>query len=165
MLLGSDPLRSVCEYEKKKKFQLSDELIEKIKTRLEDGKILPKSKLREALGYFCGLMPYLKNYTKYAFARLDNNVAERAIRPLAIGRKNWIFFGSKDGGEAGAILLSFIQTCRGLGINPREYLEDVFRRLMGHSAKKLEELLPDRWLAAGKPPQNNERVIFTRQPG
>ena len=113
-----------------------------------DGKLLPKSKFREALGYFCGLIPYLKNYTAHAFSRLDNNVAERAIRPLAIGRKNWLFFGSEDGGEAAAILLSLVQTCRGLKINPRQYLEDVFRRLMGHSAQKLEELLPDRWLAA-----------------
>lgn len=122
-----------------------DELIEKIKARLTDGRILPKSKLREALGYFCGLIPYLKNYTKYAFARLDNNVAERAIRPLAIGRKNWIFFGSPDGGQAAAVILSLVQTCRGLGINPRDYLEDVMRRLMGHNAQKLHELLPDQW--------------------
>jgi transposase len=131
-----------------KEIRIIDELIERIKTRLTQGNLLPKSKLREALGYFCGLIPYLKNYTKHAFARLDNNVAERAIRPLTIGRKNWLFFGSEDGGEAGAILLSFIQTCRGLGINPREYLEDVFRRLMGHNARKLEELLPDQWLLA-----------------
>jgi len=81
---------------------------------------------------------------------------KRAIRPLAIGRKNWLFFGSKDGGEAGAILLSFVQTCRGLQINPREYLEDVFRRLMGHPARKLEELLPDRWLLAREPPQKTK---------
>lgn len=131
-----------------KEVPIIDELTTKIKTRLAEGKILPKSKLREALGYYCGLVPYLKNYTVNAFARLDNNVAERAIRPLTIGRKNWLFFGSEDGGRAGAILLSFVQTCRGLGINPREYLEDVFRRLLGHSAKKLEELLPDQWLAA-----------------
>ena len=131
-----------------KEAPIIDELIEKIKNRLTQGRLLPKSKFREALGYFCGLIPYLKNYTKHAFARLDNNPAERAIRPLAIGRKNWLFFGSEDGGEAGAILLSFIQTCRGLGINPREYLEDVFRRLMGHSAQKLGELLPDQWLLA-----------------
>ena len=131
-----------------KEVPIIDELIEKIKARLIDGTILPKSKFREALGYFCGLIPYLKNYTKHAFARLDNNVAERAVRPLAIGRKNWLFFGSEDGGEAGAILLSLVQTCRGLGINPREYLEDVFRRLMGHNAQKLEELLPDRWSQA-----------------
>lgn len=129
-----------------KEVPIIDELIQKIKTRLVDGQILPKSKLSEALGYFCGLIPYLKNYTKHPFARLDNNVAERAIRPLAIGRKNWLFFGSIDGGEAGAILLSLVQTCRGLEINPREYLEDVFRKIMGHNAQKLDELLPDRWL-------------------
>ena len=148
-----------------KEVPIIDELIEKIKTRLVDGKILPKSKFREALGYFSGLVPYLKNYIKHAFARLDNNVAERAIRPLTIGRKNWIFFGREDGGEAGAILLSFVQTCRGLGINPRTYLEDVFRRLMGHNAQKLEDLLPDRWFAASNQSQKNERIIFTRQPG
>ena len=129
-----------------KEIPIIDELIDKIKTKLLDGKILPKSKLKEALGYFCGLIPYLKNYTKDAFARLDNNVAERAIRPLSIGRKNWLFFGSPDGGEAGAILFSLVQTCRGLGINPREYLEDVMRRIMGHNSQKLHELLPDEWL-------------------
>lgn len=122
-----------------------DELIQKIKGRLVDGKILPKSKLREALGYFCSLIPYLKNYTRLPFARLDNNVAERALRPLAVGRKNWIFFGSPDGGRAAAVILSLVQTCRGLGINPREYLEDIMRRLMGHNAQKLYELLPDQW--------------------
>lgn len=129
-----------------KEVPIIDALIDKIKAKLFDGKILPKSKLREALGYFCGLIPYLKNYTKNAFARLDNNVAERAIRPLSIGRKNWLFFGSPDGGEAGAILFSLVQTCRGLDINPREYLEDVMRRIMGHNSQKLYELLPDEWL-------------------
>lgn len=137
-----------------KQIPIINELIEKIKGKLGDGKILPKSKLREAIGYFCGLIPYLKNYTQHAFARLDNNVAERAVRPLAIGRKNWLFFGSVDGAEAGSILLSLVQTCRGLGINPREYLEDVMRRIMGHNVSKLYELLPDEWLKAhnSKPP-------------
>jgi transposase len=130
-----------------KEAPIIDELIKAIKAKLADNKILPKSKLREAIGYFCGLIPYLKNYTHYAFARLDNNVAERAVRPLAIGRKNWLFFGSVDGAEAGSILLSLVQTCRGLNINPREYLEDVMRKLMSHPAQKLEELLPDNWLA------------------
>ena len=129
-----------------KEVPIIDALIEKIKGKLLDGKILPKSKLKEAMGYFCGLIPYLKNYTKDAFARLDNNVAERAVRPLAIGRKNWLFFGSPDGGQAGAILFSLVQTCRGLGINPREYLEDIMRRIMGHNSQKLHELLPDEWL-------------------
>jgi len=131
-----------------KEAPIIDELIKEIQLKLRDSKILPKSKLREAIGYFCGLIPYLKNYTKNAFARMDNNVAERAIRPLAIGRKNWLFFGSPEGGEAAAILFSLVQTCRGLGINPREYLEDVMRRIMGHNNQKLHELLPDEWLKA-----------------
>ena len=133
-----------------KEVPILDELIKGVQEKLHDHKILPKSKLREAIGYFCGLIPYLKNYTGHPFARLDNNVAERAVRPLAIGRKNWLFFGSPEGGEAGAILFSLVQTCRGLKINPREYLEDVMRSLMSHNAQKLHELLPDQWLAHRK---------------
>lgn len=76
----------------------------------------------------------------------NNNVAERAIRPLAIGRKNWLFFGSPEAGEAGAVLYSLIQTCRGLNINPREYLEDIFGKLLSHNAQKFHQLLPDQWL-------------------
>ncbi len=134
-----------------------DELIEGIKRRLTDGKILPKSNFRTALGYFLSLVPYLKNYLKHPYARLDNNIAERAIRPLAIGRKNWLFVGNEEGGEASAVILSLVQTCRGLSINPREYLEDVMRRLMGYPINKLHELLPDQWLKSGnKPPLTND---------
>lgn len=125
-----------------------DALIDRIKKRLTEGIVLPKSKFKQALGYFCSLIPYLKNYTQHASARLDNNPAERAIRPLAIGRKNWLFLGSVESGEAMAPLLSLVQTCRALNINPRTYLEDVCRRIMGHSANRLHELLPDEWLKA-----------------
>jgi transposase len=128
-----------------------DALIERIKRRLVEGIVLPKSKFKEALGYFCSLIPHLKNYTRHPSARLDNNPAERAIRPLAIGRKNWLFFGSVESGEAAATLLSLVQTCRALNINPRTYLEDVCRRIMGHSANKIHELLPDEWLKAQVP--------------
>lgn len=130
-----------------KEAPIIDELIAAVKTYLTDGHILPKSKFREALGYFYGLVPYLKNYISTPYARLDNNVAERAIRPLAIGRKNWLFIGSEDGGEAAAIVYSLIQTCRALFINPRVYLEDVMRRLMAYPANRIDELLPDRWAA------------------
>jgi transposase len=128
-----------------KETPIIDELIVKIKDTLMNGKILPKSKFREALGYFCSLIPHLKNYTTTAWARIDNNVAERAVRPLALGRKNWLFVGSEEGGEAAAIILSLVQSCRAIKINPREYLEDVMRRLMSHNSQKLEELLPDQW--------------------
>ena len=130
----------------KKELPIIEELITAIKDKLANGKILPKSKFKEAIGYFCGLIPYLKNYTQHAWAHLDNNVAERAVRPLAIGRKNWLFVGSEDGGEATAVVFTLIQSCRAVGVNPREYLEDVMRRLMSHNSQKLNELLPDQWL-------------------
>jgi len=132
-----------------------DVLIDRIKKRLIEGRILPKSKFKEALCYFLSLIPHLKNYTKYASARLDNNPAERAIRPLAIGRKNWLFFGSFESGESAATLLSLVQTCRALNINPRTYLEDICRRIMGYNAQKIHELLPDEWAKAQVPPINN----------
>lgn len=135
-----------------KEIPIIDELIDKIKDKLVNGKILPKSKFKIALGYFCGLIPYLKNYTKSPYARMDNNVGERAVRPLAIGRKNWMFAGSEAGGKAAAVILSLVQSCRALKINPREYLEDVLRRLMGHNSQRLEELLPNHWAQARQTP-------------
>src|SRR5262249_43810300 len=71
---------------KEKEVPIIDELIQAVKSRLVSGKDLPKSKLREAIGYFCGLIPYLKNYAEHPYARLDNNVAERMVRPIVLGR-------------------------------------------------------------------------------
>lgn len=129
-----------------KEVPIIDELTFLTKDKLVHGKSMAKSKFKEALGYFCSLIPYLKNYTTNPYARLDNNVAERAVRPLALGRKNWLFLGSEEGGEAAAVVLSLVQTCRSLNVNPRVYLEDVMRRLMSHNSQKLEELLPDQWV-------------------
>ena len=128
-----------------KEIPIIDELTKIIQEQLKSGKILPKSKMGKAIGYYCNLIPYLKNYTTNANARIDNNTAERAIKPIALGRKNWLFAGSERGGHVCGILLSLVQTCRGLGINPQEYLEDVMRRLMSHNSQKLEELLPGQW--------------------
>ena len=75
-------------------------------------------------------------------ARLDNNVVESGIR------KNWLLVGSEDGGKASATILSLSQTCHNLGVNPQEYLEDVLRRIMGHPARQIHELLPNKWLEA-----------------
>lgn len=128
-----------------KEIPIIDELIQAVKNKLINGNILPKSKFREALGYFSSLIPHLKNYTSDPWARIDNNVAERAIRPLAIGRKNWMFVGSDEGGEAAAVILTLVQSCRACNINPQEYLEDVMRRIMSQNAQKLYELLPSNW--------------------
>ena len=123
-------------------------LMQMVRERLLAGGLLPKSNFAKALNYFQSLAPYLPNYLDHPDARLDNNVAERGIRPLTIGRKNWLFVGSEDGGKASATILSLVQTCRNLGINPQEYLEDVLRRIMQHPAKRIDTLLPDNWLAA-----------------
>ena len=125
-----------------------EELTKMVKDRLLAGGLLPKSNFAKALNYYQGLAAYLPNYLNNPDARIDNNVAERGIRPLTIGRKNWLFVGSEDGGKASATILSLAQTCRNLEINPQEYLEDVLRRIMGHPAKQINELLPDNWLAA-----------------
>jgi len=130
---------------REKEILIIDELISKAKEELANPRCLPKSRWSKALKYFYGLEPYLKNYTTHPYARLDNNAAERAIRPLALGRKNWLFVGSEAGGQAAARLLSLVQTCRAMKINPQEYLEDVFRRLQGHNSQKLDELLPGKW--------------------
>ena len=125
---------------------LIDELTQKIKERLIKGTVLPKSNFKEALGYYCSLIPYLKNYALHPWARLDNNVSERAVRPIALGRKNWLFLGNNEGGEAAAVILSLVQTCRALHINPRIYLEDVMVKLMDYNSQKLVELLPHNWI-------------------
>ena len=130
---------------REKELPIIEQLITDIKERMLNGDALPKSKFKTALTYFFGLIPYLKNYTEHEWARLDNNVAERAVRPLAIGRKNWLFVGNETGGEAAAIVLSLVQSCRAFHVNPREYLEDVMRRLLSHNSQKLYELLPDQW--------------------
>ena len=127
-----------------------DQLTRMVKDRLLAGGLLPKSNFAKALNYYISLAPHLPNYLSHPDARLDNNVAERGLRPLTIGRKNWLFVGSEDGGRSAATILSLVQTCRNLGINPQEYLEDVLRRIMAHPAKLIHELLPDNWLAAKK---------------
>jgi len=125
-----------------------DKITAAVKERILSGGLLPKSNFAKALNYYLGLSPYLANYINHPDARLDNNVAERGLRPLTIGRKNWLFVGSEDSGRSAATILSLVQTCRNLGINPQEYLEDILRRIMSHPAKQIDQLLPDNWLAA-----------------
>lgn len=138
------------EIRRTKEAPIIDELIERIKKRLIEGPVMPKSAFQRALGYFVDLIPYLKNYIHSAWARMDNNVAERAVRPLVLGRKNWLFFGSEWGGEAAATIYTLVQSCRAVGINPIEYLEDVMRRLNSHNSQRLIELLPYNWSQARK---------------
>jgi transposase len=124
-----------------------DEIIQRCKEELVAKTHLPKSKSRKALEYLLTNAPYMKNYIDNPEMRFDNNVAERALRPLAVGRKNWMFVGSERGGKAAAVICSVLQTCKALGINPQDYLEDVLPRILDHNSNRIGELLPDQWLA------------------
>lgn len=125
-------------------------ILEKFQAWLKEQKslVLPKSPMAEAIGYAVNNWSALIRYTTAGFLAIDNNVAEREMKRIAIGRKNWLFVGSAKGGETAAVLFSFTSTCHRLKINPWEYLQDVLTRLPRTSADQRAELLPHRWQAA-----------------
>src|SRR5262249_11389069 len=84
--------------------------------------VLPKSPMAEALGYALNNWAALVRYTEAGFLAIDNNVAEREMKRVAIGRKNWLFVGSANGGQTAAVLFSFTSTCARLQIEPWAYL-------------------------------------------
>jgi transposase len=110
--------------------------------------VLPKSPMAEAIGYALNNWTALIRYTEAGFLSIDNNLAEREMKRIAIGRKNWMHVGSDKGGQTAAVLFSFTSTCHRLGIEPWAYLKDVLARLPATLAERLGELLPDRWQVA-----------------
>jgi transposase len=112
--------------------------------------VLPKSTMGEAFTYALNQWQALCRYTTAGFLTIDNNAAEREMKQIAIGRKNWLFFGSPKGGKTAAILYSFTSTCRRLGVEPWAYMRDVLTRLPTTPQEQLPNLLPDRWQAAQK---------------
>jgi transposase len=114
----------------------------------ERDQVLPKSPIGEAITYLLNQWQALVRYTTQGYLAIDNNAAERALRAVAVGRKNYLFFGSDVGGATAAVLYSLVQTCKHLGIEPWRYLRDVLERLPTWPKERLRELLPDRWAAA-----------------
>jgi transposase len=110
--------------------------------------VLPKSPMAEAIGYALNNWDALRRYTEAGFLAIDNNAAEREMKRIAIGRKNWLTLGSPRGGQTAAVLFSFTSTCQRLGVEPWAYLQDVLTRLPATPAGELAALLPDHWRAA-----------------
>jgi transposase len=110
--------------------------------------VLPKSPMAEALGYALNNWAALMRYTEAGFLAIDNNAAEREMKRIAIGRKNWLTVGSPRGGQTAAILFSFTSTCQRLGIEPWRYLRDVLERVPSHPPEQLAEFLPEEWARA-----------------
>ena len=81
---------------------------------------------------------------------LSNNAAERALRGVAVGRRNWTFAGSDRGGERAAAIYTLIETAKLNGIDPQAWLADVLARLPDHPAKQIDQLLPWRWAGSDK---------------
>ena len=125
--------------------------MDRIRTRIDE--LLPGTppddKLGKALRYTNGIWDRLIAYAKDGRLPIDNNPAEQMIRPIAIGRNNWLFFGSERGGRAAANLMSLIATCKRAKVEPFAYLCDVFRRLpLAKTPDQVRALLPDVWKPA-----------------
>jgi len=120
-----------------------------IKTYLEreQASVLPKSPEGMAIAYTLSNWEALIRDCEDGALEIDNNGAERRLLGIAVGRKNWLFFGSDRGGETAAVLNSLIVTCKRNAIDPFAYLRDIFERISAHPMSRLEELLPDRWQA------------------
>ena len=144
--------RAAKDFSDEQRFQMRQDLavpiLERFRRWLEArrAEVLPKSPLGEALGYALNNWAALARYTEAGYLTIDNNAAEREMKRIAIGRKNWLSVGSPRGGQTAAVLLSFTSTCQRLGVEPWSYLRDVLTRLP--AAEPVEELLPDRWEAA-----------------
>jgi transposase len=109
---------------------------------------LPKSPLGEALRYLDRQWLALRRFLEDGDLIIDNNNAERQLRTVAVGRKNWLFAGSMAGAHRAALLYSLIQSCRLAGVPPFEYLRDVLLRVATHPQHGIQQLTPKGWAAA-----------------
>lgn len=107
--------------------------------------LLESHPLTHAVNYMLSRFEQFCQYTTNGRYEIDNNLVEQAIRPVAIGRKNWMFAGSNRGAEMTAVMMTVIQTCKLRGINPHHYLTDVLPRLASHKTTSLHGLTPLDW--------------------
>ena len=110
-----------------------------------NGRHLPQSPLAGAIDYALGLWSTLNVYLADGRVEIDNNLVENAIRPTAIGKKNWLFVGEADAGERGAILYTIIESCRRRKIDPYAYLRDVLTRLPKMTNHQVHKVTPANW--------------------
>jgi transposase len=107
--------------------------------------VLPKSPEGRAVRYILKNWTALNRYIEDGHLEIDNNGTERTIRGIAVGRNNWVFFGSDKGGRTAAVLRSFVASCQRAGIDPFAWFKDVLSRIADHPITRLAELLPHNW--------------------
>jgi hypothetical protein len=119
----------------------------------QSGRFLPSSAMAKALDYALSNWAAMALWMEDGRLEIDNNLVENAIRPTALGKKNWLFMGCAQAGETGAILFTIVQSCRRWQIDPFEYLRDVLDRIPGMTNHQVAELTPRAWADARKPRQ------------
>jgi hypothetical protein len=109
--------------------------------------VLPQSRIGKAIAYTYSLLPRLSRYVNDGRINIDNNLIENSIRPLALGRKNYLFCGNDASAYRAAIVYSLIGTCKAAGVEPREWLEDVLKKIPYYlrDNRDMTELLPRTW--------------------
>lgn len=107
--------------------------------------VLPKSPAARAVRYTLKNWTALNRYCEDGSLSIDNNATERAIRGVAVGRNNWMFFGSDQGGKTAAVLRSFTASCQRVGVEPFAWFKDVLTRIASHPINRIAELLPHNW--------------------
>ncbi len=122
-------------------------IMDELKAWLLDNRdqVLPKDSIGEAITYACNRWKYMERYLEDGKLEIDNNLVENAIRPVAIGRKNYLFAGSPEGAEWAAIIYTLLSSAANCGHNPSEYLKDILLRLPDQPLSCLDELLPPNW--------------------
>jgi len=136
-------VEEIKEYRQKHSAPIMNEIEEYVKEQINI--VLPKSLIGKAFGYTITIFPYMRNYLNEGSYQIDNNLTENAIRPLALGRKNYLFAGSHKAAENYAMFYSFFASCKVNNVNPYLWLNDVLKRIPEHKANKLAELLPNNW--------------------
>ena len=114
-----------------------------LKTELTE--VLPKSTISKAISYTLNLWPRLKRYVEDGRCEIDNNLIENQIRPVALGRKNYLFAGSHQAAQRAAMIYSLLGTCKLNDVEPLAWLTDILTRIPDHPVNRLEELLPPNW--------------------
>ena len=131
------------------RLEKSKPLLEQIKVAIQAarGSALPKSALAKACDYTLTLWTRLSRFLEYPELELSNNLAENAMRPVALGRRNWIHVGSKEAGPRVAAIISIVETCRRLSLPLRAYLGSVLPGLANFPINRVPELTPNAWAA------------------
>jgi transposase len=151
-LLGQEQRRQREEQRRQQRQDRAQPVLDELKKWLDEqhGKVLPKSPLGQALGYALNNWTALNRYLEQGYLAIDNNLAERTLRAIAVGRNNWVVIGSEAGGRTAAVLYTMVATCKHLGIDPFAYLSEALPGLFALRGTPEQEpllaWLPDQWM-------------------